>query len=427
MPTKIDLAKSASYELDFLKKYDNNILMDPDIVKVSAWRYEHLWLPFMANMSQDHIQDLELLPPADVHWIWHVHMLSPSHYANDCKKRFGRIFNHELRSAEVVKAKRASTKQVWKKVYPNYPFDLPLSPGKITRLYSDLKHSSVSTRLSYDVIAASFRQRSFFYNVSLPHYRNRDFLSQALDRYEKFLKLKKLVGTEFIVPCYDIDLIWHTHQVHPVIYINDCFKILGQLLHHDDTGADRKEGSKLYNCYNKTVEDWENMYQEPYPQPGIMYRGESSKGKLKPVTEEENLMLASVFDIEYKVERLKIVMPMFQKQTDLKVIITLSSINAEGVRSQKELASMECQLIPNLPLDIDISHFHFHSRADCQSFLQLTFKKFVKFINVFKTVAQLAGQGLLVSWNGRNEIWAPLLLKTTFGRKLINYQSLVCC
>ncbi len=49
--------------------------------------------------------------------------------------------------------------------------------------------------------------------VSLPHYRTTKFLVRALQRYQMFLRLKKLYPEEFLVPCYDIDLIWHTHQV----------------------------------------------------------------------------------------------------------------------------------------------------------------------------------------------------------------------
>ena len=32
------------------------------------------------------------------------------------------------------------------------------------------------------------------------------------------------------MPCYDMDLLWHTHQVHPLDYATDSMKILGMLL-----------------------------------------------------------------------------------------------------------------------------------------------------------------------------------------------------
>ena len=49
--------------------------------------------------------------------------------------------------------------------------------------------------------------------VSLPHYRKSGYLAVALERYSRFLQLKKINPGEFLVPCYDIDVVWHAHQV----------------------------------------------------------------------------------------------------------------------------------------------------------------------------------------------------------------------
>ena len=39
------------------------------------------------------------------------------------------------------------------------------------------------------------------------------FLEEALIRYKRYLCLKILNKATFLVPCYDIDLMWHAHQV----------------------------------------------------------------------------------------------------------------------------------------------------------------------------------------------------------------------
>ena len=109
---------------------------------------------------------------------------------------------------DAMDEKREWTRPLWEGKYPDHPFNLPQDRDKVLRL---LKRQS-RTSLRYDVVAASCRQMSFFYNVSLPHYRKEDFLAKSAKRYYKFLALKKIVGKLFIVPCYDIDLIWHTHQ-----------------------------------------------------------------------------------------------------------------------------------------------------------------------------------------------------------------------
>ena len=40
------------------------------------------------------------------------------------------------------------------------------------------------------------------------------FLESAVERYCKFLYLRQNNPMYFLVPCYDIDLAWHTHQVN---------------------------------------------------------------------------------------------------------------------------------------------------------------------------------------------------------------------
>ena len=49
--------------------------------------------------------------------------------------------------------------------------------------------------------------------VSLPHYCDQEFHVDSVRRYKMYLFLKKKNPKTFLVPCYDIDLIWHAHQV----------------------------------------------------------------------------------------------------------------------------------------------------------------------------------------------------------------------
>ena len=49
----------------------------------------------------------------------------------------------------------------------------------------------------------------------------------------------------FITPTYDIDLVWHSHQLCPASYKTDMLSVLGCMLNHDDTDQDRQPGSKL--------------------------------------------------------------------------------------------------------------------------------------------------------------------------------------
>ena len=48
--------------------------------------------------------------------------------------------------------------------------------------------------------------------MALPHYTEEAFLRAAEQRYQGFLGLINLHPGAFLVPCYDVDLLWHTHQ-----------------------------------------------------------------------------------------------------------------------------------------------------------------------------------------------------------------------
>lgn len=103
------------------------------------------------------------------------------------------------------------------------------------------------------------------------------FLEAAVARYKGFLHLIKTNQDRslklFCVPTYDIDLIWHSHQLHPLSYCNDMIKLLGKVLEHDDTDSDRSKGKKLDVGFDKTTNQWEEIYGLRYWRAGTMYRG----------------------------------------------------------------------------------------------------------------------------------------------------------
>jgi hypothetical protein len=38
-------------------------------------------------------------------------------------------------------------------------------------------------------------------------------MARAVRRYTQFLHLHRIVAGQFLVPAYDVDLVWHTHMV----------------------------------------------------------------------------------------------------------------------------------------------------------------------------------------------------------------------
>ena len=266
-----ELMQDVQEHLKFLKEiYEVSPELHQDHVMQNAIRrYETIWLPLVARNAQ-----YALVPPQDVAWVWHVHMLCPSAYTSDCKALVGSIPDHTFTGDHELSRRlwSSATTEPWSVMY------------NIISPYC----SQISTKLKYDIRGASRRQRSFYYNVSLPHFSNPTFLQKALGRYKKFIKLKRDNRHLFIVPVYDIDLLWHTHQLRPLHYTRDMKAFLGFILDHDDSTTDRSPGSKLSEATAATERVWTNTYPgEPYFANGTLYRGPDPKGVLYKMTKEQ--------------------------------------------------------------------------------------------------------------------------------------------
>ena len=225
-------------------------------------RYELFWLPLLAQSS---VAD-DITAPLDIAWVWHVHMLSPTSYEKDCNEVVSTLVDHKILVGKKRTKGLERARILWKELYPSEPFEADLST------YVD-NVPDFESKIEYDITAACSRQRVFYYQVSLPHYEDKKFLKKALERYKQHLVLKQQNPDMFFVPCYDFDLIWHAHQVHPVIYKKDTTKILGKVLNHNDSVNDRQPGSKLSTSYEITREKWKEAGQE-FAVRGAMFRGE---------------------------------------------------------------------------------------------------------------------------------------------------------
>ena len=193
-------------------------------------------------------------------------MLSPVSYEKDCNEIVSTLVDHKILIGEKRKKGLEKAMALWKELYPSEPFEVDLT-APVSNV-PDFK-----SRLQYDIAAACSRQRAFYYQVSLPHYEDKKFLTRALERYKQHLMLKQQNPDMFLVPCYDFDLIWHAHQLHPLIYKSDTTQILGKVLKHDDSVNDRQPGSKLITSDQKTREKWKEAGQE-FVVNGAMFRGE---------------------------------------------------------------------------------------------------------------------------------------------------------
>ena len=75
-----------------------------------------------------------------------------------------------------------------------------------------------STHLRHSLLIDTYDSIMLMTQVALPHYRESWFSERAVERYLQFLHLKFLHKTAFIVPPYDMDLLWHIHMVSAVSF-----------------------------------------------------------------------------------------------------------------------------------------------------------------------------------------------------------------
>ena len=153
--------------------------------------------------------------------------------------------------------------------------------------------NSVLFKFYFNIISL----RAYSLQVSRPHMNNQHFLEGAVARYKGFLYLIKRNRERsikcFCVPTYDIDLIWHSHQLHPVSYCKDLCKLVGKVLEHDDMDSDRTKGKKLDVGFSETTKQWEETFGSRYWRAGAMHRG-SAPSPLTTTPYSPNMMTKKV-------------------------------------------------------------------------------------------------------------------------------------
>ncbi|KAG8384191.1 hypothetical protein BUALT_Bualt04G0092400 [Buddleja alternifolia] len=288
----VDLVAAAQTQLKFLATVDRNRwLYEGPGLDVAIYRQEHdfkfivwdlfnfwynaYWLPLLAKHSESQLVEGPLVVPLDCEWVWHCHRLNPARYKKDCEEFYGRILDNQNIVSSVGGTSTKATEEIWKTLFPGVPYELDLTSALQDNICAKKVGEEKCTK--YDLILAVQRQSPFFYQVSRPYMNDIRYLEGAVARYKGFLHLikrnKEKSIKSFSVPTYDIDLIWHTHQLHPVSYCNDLMKIMGKILEHDDTDSDRTKGEKLDVGFTGTTKTFEDMYGCRYWRAGGMYRG----------------------------------------------------------------------------------------------------------------------------------------------------------
>ena len=278
----VSLVRSHVSFLRTVHVYDGRVgLYDGPALEAALRRYL-AWLELIAGRDA---KAPALVPPIDVAWVWHCHRLAPLRYAAFCEDRYGRILEPGAAAFQLClpgakEAAARASREAWEKAALGVGgFDAPTDAPADARA-DDGSADPCEPLLGYDVREASRRQRTFLWQVSGPRFEEDAFVEDALDRYEKFLRLMGLHGyrSNFWVPSYDIDLCWHTHMLASTSrYVSETAALAGEPVAHDDSVNDREAGSKLNVSWAATQRLWTDAYGADacgIAKDGGCYRGE---------------------------------------------------------------------------------------------------------------------------------------------------------
>ncbi len=261
-----DLVKESKKHVAFLKTLHSKSITIQKPSKNAFRRYSELWLPlvyrhYLDNKASGSKSDIGLVPPVDIAWLWHCHRLAPYRYAKHVQSIFfmkeegpeggddadlskeslvvldpDHPFVVQLQKDNASPLHNATfdttqhsesaeyTKQLWKKLYPSEPFFQETNNEEEGK--TEPSDEEFDSHLSgFDVIESCQRQGAFLWQVSQDSFQHDAFLKQGVENYFKFISLMKRNEDrpQFLVPTYQIDLMWHTHILSSIKrYHQDC-------------------------------------------------------------------------------------------------------------------------------------------------------------------------------------------------------------
>ena len=158
---------------------------------------------------------------------------------------------HGTRLPSVLRAARWFRLRLFSCAYADSePLDRPPLPAPCEGAEAFPGNSSQMAQPAWfqmDLAAAVRRQRGFMGRVlDLPTSTlSPAELTEAVGPYLRYLLRVRhrcsREGRKLGVPSLVVDLLWHTHQQHPLMYAADCQRIVGRLVGHIDHGAPAPE------------------------------------------------------------------------------------------------------------------------------------------------------------------------------------------
>ena len=280
----LDLISAARKHLHFLDNVDNieRLLTRNDLLEHAIRRYEQLWFPLV-----DECRSIHIVAPIDIEWMWYCHMLRPLAYRRDCRHILRRTLNHSFtRSSDIIESTNNSI-EAWYEKYPKDGFNTIRNGQYIVPSKNNGKLTNSPSRLSVNLAEIAKYQIHFCYQVALPHFRDKQFLETALQRYKQFLCLKKLHPDVYLTPPTDILLMWFTHMCYPKEYAIDTMRACGRVLENNVKIHIGIITDKFRFASQDTIQKWEGVSKENLIQPGTKLRARDTMFEIKEMKIED--------------------------------------------------------------------------------------------------------------------------------------------
>jgi hypothetical protein len=296
----VDLVHASRQLLTFLKAVHTStkgeLYKESPVLDCAVRRYKSGWIPLLRQVSADADDSIELIPPTDIAWVWHVHRLNPLAYAEFSKQqginheKFDGAFHQQSNMSQHTgsSSEATATQEMWKKLHgEKMPFFMDTSKQGCSA------PNSMEERLPSSFLeAASTRQSKFLWNFLTPNYEDEQFLKGTEGRYVRWLQLKEKHPGEHLVPTVPIDLMWHAHMLlSPLTYMEDINRMGLKQLGHDDSASK----AVLRPRFEHTLELWNKEYAGTALSKMVMgapLRGQPStaywSGSLAPFKEVSN-------------------------------------------------------------------------------------------------------------------------------------------
>ena len=180
-------------------------------------------------------------PDRDVHCVWISHAIRTNEYLVDTKQSFGVVIpsflSKELSEEEYI-AKSSATQLLMKNRFPSCSFDFDGTSEQII----DQTALTVFPTLSiseFDLVEDKnwltyFRMTELNEDPSLDP-TSHSFIQEAIKDYERYLYLVYKYDDKSLPDVnatYKVDLIWHSHMLNTVEYMNDMERLIGRDLPH---------------------------------------------------------------------------------------------------------------------------------------------------------------------------------------------------